>query len=121
MKDEIRKYITENGHVYVQKKEFSEKGTLTRETWIKKGEESFLISNVVFVSATTYCRLQRVYTNYTEEEKANNEKMLNLITIGKLEDYKGKEGKIVYLVLKGVEKGMWQSSPVIRIEPPFVR
>jgi len=122
MKQEIRKFTTESGHIYIQKKRFNEKGELESETWIKKGKSSFLINDAAFVSAKTYCRLQGIYSNYTEKEKSNDSKLMNLINIGKIENYRGKEGKIIYLILKEEEKGkkgIWQSGPVIKIEPPF--
>ena len=67
----------------------------------------------------TYCRIQAVYGNFSEEYKTDKNKLTNLINIGKLESYRGEKGKIIYIVSKGEKVLALQSYPVTKIEPPL--
>ena len=58
----------------------------------------------------TYCRIRAIYEKSTEKDRADKNKLKNLVNIGKLENYRGKEGKIIYLVSKGETEAALQTS-----------
>ena len=100
-----REFVSLNGSIYTQRREYNRKGLLEKEIWkLDNGTAVLDLDDAAYISKRK-----------AEELRMQHIEPYALMNLAKKEDYFGNNGIICFL--RGIE--IYYSSEIVEINPPF--
>ncbi len=112
MTEESRRYKSESGRVYTQKKVLDEKERVISEYWSREGATSGPKGGLKIAVYVSEELCSELVTSYRKNEMFIDD----LIKKAKQEDYRLIKGRILFVDMVGK---LWQSTIIGEINPPF--